>query len=420
MQPHQPPIQPSVLLSNLIGRSFFTVHCALVDAKYDSYWLRGGRGSLKSSFVAIEILLGLIEDPTVNAVCVRKVGDTIRTSVLASFIWAIDKLELSHLFKVIHAPAEITYLPTGQQIIMKGLDDPQKLKSIRAKRGYFKYLWFEEGSEFTDLDEMQSVIQSVLRGGEKFVEFVTYNPPAEPFSWINEEARVKNPRRWVHESNYKQVNPAWLGPKFLEDAAQMEREKPEKFAHVYMGVEVGRTDAIVFSGCYRIEAFDTHPDWDGPYLGADFGFSQDPNTLVELWIKDRTLYIKEEVGGVGIMLDDMPKLYEKIPSSRRYKIRGDCSRPETIAHIKSRGFNIEAAEKWQGSVEDGLTVMKSYQIVVHPRCVETIKEMRMYSYKIDKITRDVLPDLVDKYNHYIDACRYALAPFIKQKQGWFV
>jgi PBSX family phage terminase large subunit len=409
-----------VQLTDLIGPAFYGVHNAIRANVYSSFWLRGGRGSLKSSFTAIEIVKGIVEDPLANGIAFRKTAASLKDSVRPTFEWAIDKLGWSLFFKTHKSDDEITYLPTGQKIMLRGLDDAQKMKSVKTKKGYLKYLWFEEGAEYTDLEEMESVRISVLRGGTVFTEFVTYNPPAEPFAWINEEARRVDPSRLVHQSNYKQSPPEWLGPQFLKDAAAMEKDRPEKHAHVYMGVEVGRTDAIIFSGCYRVESFTPEPDWDGPYFGADFGFSQDPNTLVKVWIKDRNLYIEYEEYGIGVMLDDMPKMYDKIPDSRRYKIRADCSRPETIAHLKARGFDIEAAEKWSGSVEDGITIMKSYNIVIHPRCVNLIQEMRSYRYKIDRLTRDVLPDIISKYDHGIDACRYALAPLIKKKNGWFM
>lgn len=408
-------------LSQCIAPIFHGVHKSVRQHEYESFWLKGGRGSTKSSFAALEIVLGIIADPKANAVCIRKVSDTLRTSCLTTMQWAIDRLGVAHLFKVTTSPPELTYLPTGQKILMRGLDDPQKLKSIKPRSGYFKFLWFEEAAELTDIEEMESVTQSVMRGGPSFIEFVTYNPPAEPFAWINEAARACPPTRLVHESNYTQVPQDWLGPKFLADAEIMQREKPEKYAHVYMGVEVGRTDAIIFSGAYRIEEFTAQPGWAGPYFGADWGFSQDPNVLVKCWVNDRKVYVEYEEYGIGVELDDIPKMFDKIPDSRRYKIRADNARPETISHIKNRGFDIEAAEKWQGSVEDGIAVLKSFEtMIIHPRCTGIIKELRMYSYKIDRLTRDVLADIVDKWNHGIDAIRYALAPLIKRKpRGFF-
>lgn len=408
-----------IKLDQLIGPAFYPVHNVLRAKSKSSIWLRGGRGSLKSSFTALEIVMGVVQDPMANGVAFRKTAAALKDSVIPTFEWAIDKLGWSLFFKHQKSDQEIVYMPTGQKILFRGLDDPQKMKSIKTKKGYYKYLFFEEGAEYSSLEEMESVRISVLRGGSSFVEFVNYNPPAESFHWINEEARINKPGRLVHESNFRQAPAEWLGPKFLSDAADMERDHPEKFAHVYLGVEVGRTDAIIFSGCYRIETFTPDTDWDGPYYGADFGFAIDPSTLVKLWIKDKNLYIEYEAGGVGITLDDMPKMYDEVPDARRYLIRGDCSRPETIAHLKSRGFNIDAAEKWQGSIEDGITVMKSFTIIIHPRCAETIKEMRSYRYKIDRLTQDVLPTPIDKHNHYIDACRYALSPIIRKLDAWF-
>ncbi len=414
-----------IQLDQLIGPAFYPVHLDMIERGHSSYWLRGGRGSLKSSFVALQIVMGIVAEPDVNAVAFRKTGTSIKDSIMPTFEWAIDKLGWSVFFKVNKSDQEIIYLPTGQKILMRGLDDAMKMKSIKAKRGYFKYLWFEEGAEYTDIEEMESVTISVLRGGTSFVEFVTYNPPAEPFSWINEEARREVPTRLVHESNYKQSPPSWLGPKFLADAADMERTRPEKHAHVYMGVEIGRTDAIIFSGCYRIESFEAvrvGSGWqingkpaDGPYFGADFGFSQDPNVLVRVFVQEKFIFIEYEQFGIGVELDDMPSMYDKIPDARKYKIRGDCARPETISHLKNKGFIIEAADKWKGSVEDGITVLKGHTIIIHPRCVHIIKEARMYAYKIDRLTRDVLTDIVDKWNHGWDAVRYALDPLIKPK-----
>jgi phage terminase large subunit len=382
--------------------------------------------------------MGITQDPLANAIALRKVADSLKNSVMASFQWAIGLMGWEPYFKIVESSGEITYKPTGQQILMKGLDDPQKLKSIRAKVGYFKYLWFEEGAEYSSIEEIESVEQSVLRGGEKFREFVTYNPPVEPKAWINEEARRQKANRLVHESNFTQVPQHWLGPKFLADAADMLRDKPDKYAHIYMGREIGRSDAIIFSGCYRVESFEVKwqdksalNNWvegwfldgepvDGPYFGADWGFSQDPTTLVKCWLKGKQLLIEYEKFGVGVKLDDTPALFDLVPDSRRHKIRADCARPETIVHIKDRGFKIEGVEKWKGSVEDGITWLQSKHIVIHPRCVNMQDEAIKYSYKIDRITREVTSDIVDAHNHGWDAVRYAFNPMIQPKpKGFF-
>ncbi len=427
-----------MILSNCIAPPFFPVHIAIRDEVKTSFWLKGGRGSTKSSFVAMEIVLGIVKFPDANALCIRKVAETLRDSCLATMEWAIDTLQLSMFFRVTRSPATITYAPTGQQILMKGLDNPLKLKSVKAKKGYFKYLWFEEAAELDSPEELRSVQQSVLRGGEKFIEFITYNPPREPTAWINEEYRKRmlRPDHYTHHSTYKDVPEKWLGPKFLKDAHELEKENPVSYAHEYLGEEVGRSDAMIFAGCTRTAAFEAvrdiagqyHVDGRpvaGPYYGADFGFAKDPGVLVRCFIDDgpdrrRRLYVEYEDCHYDTLLDDLPAAYERVPESRKYRVWGDSSRPETIAHLRARQFDIASVEKWPGSVEDGITVLQSFDIIIHVRCINLIKEARLYCYKIDRLTRQVLPDIVDKYNHGWDAVRYALNLIIKRKpKGFF-
>ena len=159
-----------IKLSQKIAPIFYPVHKAIRDETYDEFWLKGGRGSTKSSFTPIEIVTGMLQDPNANAIAFRKISRTIRDSIQGSFNWAIDELGLTGDFDSISSPAEITYRPTGQKIILRGLDEPRKLKSIRLRHGYFKYLWFEEADEFNGDGEIRSVEQSILRGGKKFIE----------------------------------------------------------------------------------------------------------------------------------------------------------------------------------------------------------------------------------------------------------
>ena len=187
-----------IKLSDIIAPVFVPIHLAIKNQSHSIFWIKGGRGSTKSSYAAIETILQIMKDPNANALVLRKVGETIRTSVLANLQWAIEQLGVSHLFKLTYAPAEMTYIPTGQKIIMKGLDSPLKLKSIKIKNGYFKILWFEEGAEFNGMEEIRSVRQSVKRGGEYFIELFTYNPPNDPHSWVNVDAKLENDKRIVH------------------------------------------------------------------------------------------------------------------------------------------------------------------------------------------------------------------------------
>lgn len=411
-----------VELINLIGKAYYEIHHKIKDGEIDELWLKGGRGSLKSSFVAIETILGVMRDPEANAIVFRKVGNTVRKSVMETLLWAINMLEVPHLFSRTVAPAEITYMPTGQQIVMTGLDDPLKLKSIKIKKGYFKYVWFEETAEYGGMDEIRNVEQSVMRGGDKFVSFYSYNPPNDPAAWVNVESEIEQPRRLVHHSTYLDVDPAWLGERFIEKAENLKARDYLKYEHEYLGKSVGRAEQIIFHGKWQELEFDTpsvRDMYQGRFFfGADFGFANDPSTLIRCFIMESggqlDLYIDYEAGGVGIEMEELPVLYSRVPESKSWIIYGDCARPETISYISRRGYKIESCPKWTGSVEDGIEFIRSFRrIFIHPRCPNTIAEFKTYSYKVDKMTQKILPVVApNQDDHYCDALRYALSEYV--------
>jgi len=414
-----------IALSSVIAGVFSPIHRAIRNKTHDQFWIKGGRGSTKSSFAAAEVILGIVQDPLAHAIVFRKVSDTIRNSTYPTLLWAIDKMQLSMFFRATIKPAVITYIPTGQQIILKGLDDPIKLKSIKTQFGYFKYLWFEEGAEYDGMEEIRNVEQSVLRGGEEFIEIVTYNPPKEECHWINTHVRevelVKDKRKYVHYSSYHDVPRKWLGKKFFDDAEELKRNNYNLFLNEYMGETVGNSDVLVFSGRWESMEFDTGNLGD-PLFGADWGFSQDPTALVKCYVHDGILYISHEAVALGCEIVETPALFDTIPDVRKHKIEADSARPETISHMRRQGFNIVGVEKWKGSVEDGITHMLGYRkIIIHSRCKHTINEFKKYQYKIHKLTKSILTDILDENNHCIDAIRYALSKLIKRKkQGGFV
>lgn len=198
---------------------------------------------------------------------------------------------------------------------------------------------------------------------------------------------------------------------------EQQRLDPNTYAHVWEGAYLSNSDAQVLGGKWAIEEFEPKPDWDGPYQGGDFGFSQDPTAAVRCYVAGDTLYISHEAGRVGLELDDTAAFVAgRIDRFADYMTRWDNARPESISHIKRHGLpRSVAVDKWKGSVEDGVAFLRSFRrIVVHPRCVEIAKEFRLYSYKVDRLSGDVLPDIVDAWNHYIDALRYAVGPLIKR------
>lgn len=415
-------------LTTLIGKDFYKTHNAMKTGLYDEYWEAGGRGSLKSSFVALKIVMGMMEDPKANAVAYRKVQSNIQDSVRSTFAWAIDTLGWTPFWHIPKALNVFTRLSTGQRIIMRGLDDPQKSKSIKARKGYFKYLWFEEGAEYDSLAEIDSVTRSVLRGGPEFIKYVTFNPPVEPKHWINVDFAESKEGRHTNTSCYLNAPTEWLGPKFLRDAEDIRKRKPDVYANEYLGKSVGRSDKIIFSGCYTIETFEVEKrkhqyfiegqEVDGPYFGADFGFANDPSTLVKCWrtVDGKKIYIEYAVFGYKVKVNgkEYPEFYDQVPGSRKDMIYGDSSRPETIVHIRDLNFSIDAAEKGTGSVEDGIEWLTGHEIVIHTRCDELQDEAVKYCYKVDRITQVVKSDIVDAYNHGWDAVRYAFWQLIKQ------
>jgi phage terminase large subunit len=219
----------------------------------------------------------------------------------------------------------------------------------------------------------------------------------------------------VVEMNYTD-NP-WF-PEVLDAQRKHDQRTldPATYAHIWDGQYLKNSHAQVLAGKVDVQEFEPGPNWSGPYIGADWGFSQDPTTAVKCWVHAGRLYVEHEAYKVGLEIDQTAEhLKDRIPGVEAYTIRADSARPETISYLKRHGLpRLEGVKKWPGSVEDGIAHLRSYEaIVIHPRCRETINETRLYSYKVDRLSGDVLPDIVDAHNHCIDAMRYAVAPLIK-------
>ncbi|NNI26662.1 PBSX family phage terminase large subunit, partial [Pasteurella multocida] len=189
---------------------------------------------------------------------------------------------------------------------------------------------------------------------------------------------------------------------------------------IWEGAYLEASEAQIFNGKYEELEFKPNQDFNGPYFGLDFGFAKDPTAAVKCWVFDNNLYIEHEAGKTGLELDHTAGfLKERVPDIEKYILRADSARPESISYLKRNGVpRIEGVKKWSGSVEDGIEHIKSYRkIYIHPRCKETLREFRLYSYKTDRLTGDVLPTVLDEHNHYIDAIRYALNPLIQSKNA---
>lgn len=409
-----------IKLSELVAPSFFELHRLIKEGAYTHYWLKGGRGSTKSSFISLEVIQGLIKDPQANAVCFRKVGDTLKDSVYAQVLWAIDALGVSDFFRVMLTPLRIIYKPTGQTIYFKGLDDANKTKSIKPRKGYFKYIWFEELEEFSGVEEIRKTTQSLLRGGNRYVVFYSYNPPRNTSSWVNKECAVLRPDKYVHHSTYLTVPREWLGEQFIVDAEYLKAFDEASYRHEYLGESVGN-GANVFTNIVQRQIDDDEiKRFDAIRQGIDWGYATDPFVFLKMHYdrKHRRLYIFGELYKTGLLNDDAMVLIRQMFDPRQ-TIIADSEEPKSIAEFWRAGFNIRGAEKGKGSVAYGIKFLQRLeQIIIDPvRCPNTAREFTEYEFirEKDGTLRDDYPD---KNNHAIDTTRYALE-FDMDKRGLF-
>lgn len=237
-----------------------------------------------------------------NAVALRKVKDTLHDSVFEQIAWAIEKLGVSHLWHIPQSKLEITYIPTGQKILFRGADKPKKIKSTKVKKGYIKYIWYEELDEFNGMEEIRTINQSLMRGGEKFNVFYTYNPPKSVGSWVNSESLLTRDDRLVHNSNYLTVPRSWLGEVFIKEAEHLKITKPKAYEHEYLG-EVTGTGGEIFDNVKIRRISDTEiKTFETIKRGMDFGYAVDPYVynVMHYDRKHKRLYIYFEIYQVGL------------------------------------------------------------------------------------------------------------------------
>lgn len=411
------------VLTDCIGPAFYTVHNDIKNHRHTYYDLTGGRGSLKSSFISIEIVQGLMKKENANkhAVVYRRVGDTLETSVFSQIEWAIDKLGVSHLWKLTKSPMRAIYLPTDQRIIFKGLDHAQKSKSIKVPFGYIGYLWFEEFDEFAGEEEIRKVQQSVIRGGDEFIVFKSMNPPKSRQNWANDYIEKEKIRSdtLVSQTTYLTSPKEWLGQQFIDDAEWLKEVNPKAYEHEYMGIPVG-TGTEVFDNLEIREITDEEiARWDNLYRGVDWGWYPDPFHYGCMYYDSRRLilYIFEEFRTNKMKNADTAQVLKDEFNLGRYDVvTCDSAEEKSIADYRSYGINARAAEKGPGSIRYGMKWLQSLvKIVIDPkRCPETAEEFKKYEYELDK-EGNPTSNYPDKKNHSIDMTRYAMETVWKRK-----
>ncbi|MGN0619207.1 MAG: PBSX family phage terminase large subunit [Ruminiclostridium sp.] len=407
-----------VRISELIAPSFFDLHRSIKGGKITHYWMRGGRGSCKSSFTSIEIILGIMKNPDANAVVIRKVGTVLRDSVYEQLVWAINKLGVSEFWKLKLTPLEMIYIPTGQRILFRGADKPRKLKSTKVSNGYIRYVWYEEADEFFGQEEIDSINQSLLRGGSKYDVFYTFNPPKSVRNWVNAEMLVPRSDKAIHSSDYLSVPRDWLGEQFFIEAEHLKKTNLLRYRNEYLG-EITGTGAEVFANLsVREISKEELGSFDRIYRGIDWGYGADPFAYIVMHYDSRkkVLYIFHEYYKCGAKFDEITR-HIKQENKSNSLINAESAEPRSNDELRDRGLRIQKVNKGSGSVEHGIVWLQNLeQIVIDPvRCPNTAREFSRYELLPDGNGgyRDGYPD---KDNHTIDAVRYALEQVIGNKK----
>lgn len=400
-----------IRLSAIIPPHFHEAHRFIREHAYTEYVLPGGRGSCKSSFVGEEIPLLMKKNPDMHGLVLRKYGNTLKDSVYNQIIWAIDMLGLSKEFKATISPMQIIYLPTGQTIYFRGLDDRLKLKSIKPKFGYIGIIWFEELDQFAGAEEVRSVEQSAARGGSRFYVFKSFNPPISVSNWANKYILEDKPDRIVIKSDYRTVPPEWLGQKFLDDAEHLKDTNERAYQHEYLGIPTG-TGGNVFENLNIRKITDDEIKTFGTILhGADWGYYPDPFQYNRCaWNPARRrLFLYDEYRaykkGNAAVAGDLRNKKGVTPNDM---LMCDSAEPKSISDFKSFGLFARGVEKGPGSVDYSMKWLQSLsEIVIDPeRCPETMKEFLEYEYERTK-DGEIISGYPDANNHSIDAVRYA-------------
>ena len=368
----------------------------LEASRYKGAW--GGRGSGKSHMFAEMMLEQHIMNQSQSSVCVREIQKSLNQSVKRLLEMKIQEMNAGAYFEV--QDAVIKSKKSDGRIIFQGMQN-HTADSIKSLEGYDR-AWVEEAQSLsqTSLDLLRPTIRKP--GSELWF---TWNPrqASDPVDLL---LRGPTPPKDANVIKVNYADNPWF-PSVLKDEMEYDKRRdPDKYQHVWRGEYLQNSESRVFRN-WRIEDFDAPPDAIHR-LGADWGFSVDPTTLVRCHIIGRTLYIDFEAYMVGCEIVNTPELFMQVPEAEKWPIVADSARPETISHMRRNGFpKIMTAVKGPRSVEEGIEFLKNYTIVVHPRCTHTIDELTLYSYKTDPLTGKILPVLEDKKNHVIDALRYA-------------
>lgn len=412
------------------------LHTDLAANKHQYYNLPGGRGSCKSSFVSLEIVNGIMKDLSgkSSAIIFRRTGNTMRESVFSQIAWAIDTLNVNSYWKGNVSPMQYTFLPTGAQIVFRGLDDASKLKSIKPKKGNFRYVWFEEFSELPGENFTRSVMQSVVRGNGDFTVFRSFNPPISKSNWANQFIANTDSKTVTLHTSYLNVPSEWLGESFIYEAERLKEVNESAYRHEYLGEAIGSGGEVFPNIEVRAITESEINELQYIYAGLDFGFAVDPAAFIRVAYdkKHDTVYFLNELYKrhcSNAELADLIKnngfdkaektvvtsiLSGAVSTIPKQTIICDSAEPKSINDLQGAGLKAIACSKYPGSVAYGIKWLQHRKLIIDPkRTPNAYKEFTQYEYCTTK-DGEFLSDVPDKDNHTIDAVRYALDRLINR------
>lgn len=402
------------LPARVIGKAFVDINRQIKPNI--SYTFKGGRGGLKSSYVALKIVELIKNNPNMHACITRQVAGTLKDSVYAQMKWAINELGLLEEFDFKVSPLEIRYKKTGQVIYFRGLDDETKLKSIKPEFGYIGILWKEEKDQMKGPEQERSVNQSVLRGGSESYDFSSYNPPKSKSSWVNRLELEPNPNRVIHTSCYLDAPPEWLGQKFIDDAAHLKEVNPAAYEHEYLGVPNGDGGNVFEYLEIREITDDEINRMDRIFAGVDYG-----------WYPDQYCYLRTYYDSAREKIYLMDELYVNKWSNAKtaewikkkgyddYTMICDSAEPKSVNDYRDFGLPARGAIKGPGSIEYGFKWLQTRTLVIDPaRTPHAYQEIITYEYERDK-EGNVVSGYPDGNDHAISALRYAYEPVFNRR-----
>ena len=400
----------------------------MVGKGYATFWhfkgryrvVKGSRRSKKSKTMAIESIYKIMKHPLSNMLVVRKTYRTLKDSCFTELKWAIRRLQVEHLWQVKESPLEMTYIPTGQKIYFRGLDDPLKITSIAVEVGVLSWMWIEEAYEITKEEDFDTLAESMLgdcpEGLWKQIT-LTFNPWSDR-TWI--KARffdVQDPDILAITTDYRCNE--WLSEADRKEFERMAKNNPRRYRVAGLG-EWGVVDGLIYEK-YTEQAFTLSqlPNDAVSAFGLDFGYTNDPSALFcgFISLEHRRLYVWDEMYKKGMSNKAIFQEVSRMGYAKE-QITGDCAEPKSIDELKGLGLTrIKGAKKGKDSINNGIQWIQDLEIIVHPRCVNFLTEISQYQWKKDKFGKPL--NEPDGDDHLMDAMRYALERFI-QKNKWLI